>query len=124
MTNFVVNICQSAETKTVSVGGVPTLVTNFNVAENYQGHDGERRTQFYRVALWREGGARMAKYLTKGRPIALEGRVQGRAYIDKNGQAQCQLEMSNPRITFITANPTDEVDAVVETADVPFPDAE
>lgn len=124
MTNFVGNICQSAETKTVSVGGVPTLVTNFNVAENYQGRDGERKTQFYRVALWREPGARMAKYLTKGRPISLEGRVQGRAYIDKNGQAQCQLEISNPRITFITANPTDEVDAVVETADVPFPDAE
>ena len=120
MTSFVGNISKAAETRTVNVGGVATLVTDFNVAENYQARNGERQTQFYRVSMWREPGAKLAKYLTLGRPIQIEGRVKARAYIDKNGQPQAQLEMSNPRITFITANPTAEVDDAVELTETPF----
>ena len=118
MTIFTGNISKAAETRTVNVGGVPTLVTDFNVAENYQSRNGERQTQFYRISLWRETGAKLAQYLTLGRSITLTGRVRGRAYLDKNGQPQCQLEMSNPQITFNTANPTQDVDAAVE--DTPF----
>jgi len=124
MTIFTGNISKAAETRTVQVGGVPTLVTDFSVAENYQGGDGQRHTQFYRVSLWRDKGAKLAQYLSKGRSITLQGRVKGRAYIDKNGVAQCQLEMANPQITFNTANPG-EVDATVEApADLPFDEAE
>jgi len=119
MTTFVGNISKAAETKTVMVGGVPTLVTDFNVAENYNNSRGERTTQFYRISLWRDAGAKLAKYLTLGRPVQVEGRVRGRAYLDKNGQPQCQLELSNPRITFITANPTQDVDAVTEAPAAP-----
>ena len=116
MTIITGNISKAAETRTVNVGGVATLVTDFNVAENYQARNGERHTQFYRVSIWREAGAKLAQYLTLGRPIALEGRVKGRAYIDKNGQAQCQLEMSNPRVKFLTANGSAEG----EIEDLPF----
>ena len=110
MTIFTGNISKAAETKTVNVGGVATLVTNFNVAENYTTASGEKATQFYRISLWRDRGAKLEQYLTVGRSITLTGRVRGRAYIDKNGQPQCQLEMSNPQITFNTANPTQEVE--------------
>ena len=122
MTIFTANISKAAVTRTVNVGGVPTLVTDFNVAENYQGRDGQRHTQFYRVSLWREKGAKLAKYLTLGRSITLQGRVKARAYVDANGVAQAQLELANPQITFNTANPTEEVDAVIEGAedDIPF----
>lgn len=120
MTTILCNICKAAETKTVNVNGTPTLVTNFNVAENYYGRDKQRHTQFYRVALWRNG-ANLEKYLTLGRPLLLSGRVKPSAYIDSNGVAQAQLEISNPQITFATANPTNEVDGVVEgPADLPF----
>ena len=125
MTTFVGNICKAAETRTVKVGGADTLVTDFNVAENYSGRNGERQTQFYRVSLWRDAGAKLKQYLTLGRPIQLEGRVRARAYIDKDGNPQAQLEMANPRITFITANPTQDVEAVteVDNNEVPFPEA-
>ena len=125
MTNFVGNISQAAVTKTVNVGGVPTLVTTFSVAENY-GTKEKPATQYYRISLWREPGAKLAQYLTLGRPIYVEGRVRGRAYIDKNGQAQCQLEMANPHITFITASKkaetTDAPEEAVEVDDLPFAD--
>lgn len=106
MTTIIANISKAAATRVVNVGNVPTQVTDFNVAENYTGADGTRKTQFYRISIWRERGAKMAQYLTLGRPIQLVGRVRGRAYIDKNGTPQCQLEMANPQVTFVTANPT------------------
>jgi single-strand DNA-binding protein len=118
MTNFYGNISKAAETRTVMVGGVPTLVTDFNIAENYQAANGEKATQFYRITLWRDRGTKLAQYLTKGRLVAVEGRVKARAYIDKNGQAQCQLEMSNPRITLLGANKkTGEIEEEVAELD-------
>lgn len=107
MTIFTGNISKAAETRTVNVGGVPTLVTDFNVAENYQGSNGERQVQFYRISLWRDRGAKLAQYLTLGRSITLTGRVRARAYLTKDGKPACQLEMANPQITFNTANPAD-----------------
>ena len=134
MTIFSGNISQSAETKTVSVGGVPTLVTNFNIAENYM-EGSEQKTQFYRVALWREKGAKLAQYLSKGRSIGLEGRVKGRGYLTqeivdqikagadwKKIKIPCQLELSNPQVTFHTANPTGEVEAVTEAPMTEIPE--
>lgn len=111
MTSIIGNISKAAETRTVNVGGVATLVTDFNLAENYTDRKGEKHTQFYRISMWREPGAKLAQYLTLGRPIVVEGRVKSRAYIDKNGVAQSQLELSNPRIKFVTANAKGEVAA-------------
>ena len=135
MTNFVGNISKAAETRTVKVGGADVLVTDFNMAENYQKSDGTRGTQFYRCSIWRDRGAKLKQYLTKGRPIQVEGRVRGRGYLTQELVDQikagadwrkleipCQLEMSNPRVTFITANASGEVAA--DTDDLPFPEAE
>lgn len=106
MTTFVGNISKAAETRTVDVNGAKVLVTDFNIAENYPGSDGTQKVQFYRVSLWRDRGAKLAQYLTKGRPVQITGRVRARAYMDKNGQPACQMEIANPQITFVTGNPT------------------
>ena len=113
MTTFVGNISKAAETRYVEA--LKTTVTEFNVAENYQGRNGKRYTQFYRVSVWDKRGANLEKYLTLGRPIQITGRVKGRAYIDKNGAPQCQMEIANPQITFVTANGSaEEVEAAAE----------
>lgn len=103
MTTFVANISKAAETRYVET--LKTTVTTFNVAENYQGRNGKRYTQFYRVSIWDKRGANLEKYLTLGRPISISGRVKASAYIDKDGKAQAQLEIANPQITFVTGNP-------------------
>ena len=107
-------------------------MTDFNIAENYQGGDGKQYTQFYKVSIWDKRGANMEKYLTKGRPLYLEGRVRGRGYLTqtivdqivdavKKGEdwrkipIPCQLEMANPRVTFITANKTAQAEEPVTT---------
>lgn len=102
MTTFVGNISKAASTRYVEA--LHTTVTDFNVAENYQGRNGKRYTQFYRVSIWDKRGANLEKYLTLGRPIQISGRVKASAYIDKEGKPQAQLEIANPQVTFITAN--------------------
>ena len=130
MTIFTGNISKAAETRTVNAAGVPTLVTDFNIAENYRGRDGSNNTQFYRVSMWREKGAKLKRYLSQGRSLTLTGRVKGHGYLTQEIVDQikagadwrkikipCQLEMSDPQITFNTANPTEEVDGVTEVYD-------
>jgi single-stranded DNA-binding protein len=112
MTTFVGNISKAAETRYVD--SLKTTVTDFNVAENYQGRNGKRYTQFYRVSIWDKRGANLEKYLTLGRPIQISGRVKaGKPYQDKAGNWVAGLEIANPQVTFITGNPG-EVDAAAE----------
>jgi len=64
-------------------------VTKFSVATNRRWKDqqtGEwkEETDWSRVVLWR--GENVAPYLTKGKQIYVEGRLQTRSYDDKDGR--------------------------------------
>ena len=111
MTTFVGNISKAGATRYVET--LKTTVTDFNVAENYQGRNGKKYTQYYRVSIWDKRGANLEKYLTLGRPIQITGRVKAsKPYQDKEGNWVSGLEIANPQITFITANgSTEEVEA-------------
>src|SRR5712691_9228862 len=64
-------------------------VTKFSVATNRRWKDqqtGEwkEETDWTRVTLWR--GENVAPYLTKGKQVYVEGRLQTRSYDDKDGK--------------------------------------
>jgi single-strand DNA-binding protein len=64
-------------------------VTRFSVATNRRWKDqqtGEwkEETDWSRVVLWR--GENVAPYLTKGKQVYVEGRLQTRSYDDKDGK--------------------------------------
>jgi single-strand DNA-binding protein len=66
-----------------------TSVTKFSVATNRRWKDqqtGEwkEETDWSRVVLWR--GENVAPYLTKGKQVYVEGRLQTRSYDDKDGK--------------------------------------
>lgn len=103
------HVTKDAETRTVNVSGVPTLVTDFTVAAN-EGFGENQKTAFYRISVWRDRGAKMQPHLVKGRAVAVTGVTSARAWIDNNGQARAQLEMSNPTVEFIGKKPGDPDD--------------
>ncbi|MDE3198552.1 MAG: single-stranded DNA-binding protein [Acidobacteriota bacterium] len=77
---------RDAETK-FTPGGV--AVTRFSVATNRRWKDqqtGEWKdeTDWTNVVLWRQEN--FANYLTKGKQVYLEGRLQTRSYEDKDGK--------------------------------------
>ena len=77
---------RDAETK-FTPSGVP--VTKFAVATNrrwkdQQTGDWKDETEWTNVVLWRQEN--LANYLTKGKQIYVEGRLQTRTYDDKDGK--------------------------------------
>jgi single-strand DNA-binding protein len=66
-----------------------TSVTKFSVATNrrwkdQQSGEWKEETNWTNVVLWR--GENVAPYLTKGKQIYVEGRLQTRSYDDKDGK--------------------------------------
>ena len=74
-------------------------VTTFTVAVNKKGKDG---ADFFRVSAWGEMGNNCHKYLTKGKLVAVSGSVSASAYIDKQGNAKCNLEVFAQSVEFLS----------------------
>jgi single-strand DNA-binding protein len=84
---------RDAETK-FTPSGVP--VTKFSVATNRRWKDqqtGEfkEETDWANVVLWRQEN--LANYLTKGKQVYVEGRLQTRSYDDKDGKKMYMTEV-------------------------------
>ena len=82
------------EVKTLESG---KKVANFNVAtnESYQNAKGEKvtETQWHRVVAWGKVADIAAKYLDKGKEIAIEGKLVNRSYNDKDGNKKQVTEI-------------------------------
>jgi single-strand DNA-binding protein len=72
-------------------------VTNFSVAVNEKYGDKET-TVWFRVTCWRQlaapRGPPTSQYLTKGRLVLITGRIQARAYKDRNGEPAVSLDLT------------------------------
>jgi single-strand DNA-binding protein len=84
---------QDAETRFTPSG---VSMTKFSVATNRRWKDqqtGEwkEETDWARVVLWRQEN--LANYLTKGKQVYVEGRLQTRSYDDKDGKKQYSTEV-------------------------------
>jgi single-strand DNA-binding protein len=80
------NLGRDAETKFTPSGAA---VTRFAVAttrswKDQQTNEWKEETNWTNVVLWRQEN--LANYLTKGKQIYVEGRLQTRSYDDKDGK--------------------------------------
>jgi len=69
------------------------------------GQDGQRQefTEWHRVVVWNKAAENCAKYLTKGRPVFIEGRLQTRSWEDKTGQKRYTTEIIANNVQFLGA---------------------
>lgn len=72
-------------------------VANLSIAtsESWKDKDGQRqeRTEWHRVVLWDQLAKIAEQYLTKGRQIYLEGRLQTRTWKGKEGEEKFTTEI-------------------------------
>ena len=72
-------------------------VANLSIAtsESWKGKDGQRqeRTEWHRVVLWDQLAKIAEQYLTKGRQIYIEGRLQTRKWTGKEGEEKYVTEI-------------------------------
>lgn len=78
-------------------------VCTFTVAVNRRRKaEGQPDADFFRVSAWRQLGENCAKYLAKGRKVAVVGEVSARAYQGKDGQPKASLELTADDVEFLT----------------------
>jgi single-strand DNA-binding protein len=80
-------------------------VANFSLAttENWTSKSGEReeRTEWHRIVAWGKTAELCAQYLSKGRTVYVEGRLQTREWEDKDGQKRRTTEIHAQTVQFI-----------------------
>ncbi|THB68226.1 MAG: single-stranded DNA-binding protein [Desulfovibrio sp.] len=82
-----------------------TPVANFSMAtdESYRGKDGNmvEQTEWHNIVVWNKQGENCANYLSKGRLVFVEGRLQTRKWQDKQGQDRYTTEIVASRVQFL-----------------------
>lgn len=80
-------------------------VVNFPVAtsENWTDKGGQKqeRTEWHKIVVWGKLGELCSKYLSKGRKAFIEGRLQTRAWDDKEGQKRYTTEIVANNVQFL-----------------------
>ncbi|HCU24746.1 MAG TPA: single-stranded DNA-binding protein, partial [Deltaproteobacteria bacterium] len=84
-------------------------VANFNIAtnESWTTKEGkkEERTEWHKIVVWNKLAELCGEYLSKGRPVYLEGRLQTREWNDKDGNKRYTTEIVAQTIQFLGSAP-------------------
>jgi single-strand DNA-binding protein len=95
------NLTRDRETRQTPSG---QSVTSFSLALNrsYKDQSGEwqEATDFIDVVAWGPLGERVAQYVTKGRRVLVQGRLQSRAW-EQDGQKRSKVEVQANDVTFL-----------------------
>jgi single-strand DNA-binding protein len=82
-----------------------TAVCSFSVATSEKRKDktGEMQDQttWFKITLWNKQAETAAKWLTKGKPIYIEGRLRTEEWTDKDGKTRTSLEVFGTDMQFI-----------------------
>ena len=84
---------------------------NFTLAverDHSSKEDGSREADFLDVVAWRSTADFATKYLSKGRMVAVDGRLQSRNWEDKNGNKRKSVEIMAERIYFADSKRTED----------------
>lgn len=70
-------------------------VSDFSIAvdKRIKPTDGSPTADFFRVTAWGSTAEFVSNYLSKGRLVAVEGRLQSRKYTDKDGNNRESIEV-------------------------------
>lgn len=78
-------------------------VANFNIAVNrpFSNQQGEREADFINCVVWRQPAENLAKYISKGNLIGVDGRIQTRTYDDNDGKRVFVTEVVADSVQFL-----------------------
>ena len=96
------NLGRDAEVRHTANGqAVATL--NLATTENWKDKEGQRqeKTEWHRVVVWGKTAEALGQYLTKGKQIAIEGRIETRQWDDKDGNKRYTTEIKADRVTLL-----------------------
>jgi single-strand DNA-binding protein len=85
-------------------------VANFTLAttERFsprEGGEAREQTEWHRIVTWGKTAENCAQYLSKGRSVYVEGRIQSREWEDKDGNKRSTTEVVAQRVQFLGGAP-------------------
>jgi single-strand DNA-binding protein len=105
--------------------GGGTAVASFTLAVDrpFNNQQGERETDFIDIVCWRQLAEQVSQHLTKGRLVAVEGRLQIRSYETQDGQRRKVAEVVANTVRFLDrprAAASAESEPAADDDEVPF----
>lgn len=106
------NLTKDPELRSTTSG---TSVCGFTVAVNRRQRD-QQEADYFRITAWRELGENCAKYLTKGKKVAIVGSVSVNTYTGNDGVTRAYMDVVANDIEFLS--PKDQKDMVAMATEV------
>jgi len=96
------NLGRDAEMR-FTAGGTPVATVSMATTEKFTDKDGQKRedTQWHRIVIWGKTAQSLHEYLTKGKQIYVEGKIQTREWTDKEGKPVKTTEIRADRIVLL-----------------------
>jgi single-strand DNA-binding protein len=96
------NLGRDAELR-YTPGGAAVATLNLATTEvwNDKNQQRQEKTEWHRIVLWGKQAESLQEYLTKGKQIFVEGRLQTRQWDDKDGNKRYTTEIKADRITLL-----------------------
>ena len=106
------NLTADPESRTTN-SGIAQCTLHLAVQRRFANAQGVREADFFNIVCWRNTAEFAAKYLSKGRKVAVEGSLQTRSYDAQDG--------SKRYVTEVIADNVEFCDSAPKTATEPMP---
>ena len=97
------NLTRDPELRSIPSG---TSVCNLRIASNTRRKDSSgnwvEKPNFFDVTVWGAQGENCAQYLSKGRPIAVDGRLEWREWEDQQGNKRQGVDIIADSVQFLS----------------------
>lgn len=99
------NLGRDAELR-YTAGGAAVASLSLATSESWLNKNKERqeKTEWHRIVLWGKTAESLSEYLTKGKSIYVEGRLQTREWEDKDGQKRFTTEIRADHVVLLGGN--------------------
>src|SRR5437763_15669989 len=96
------NLGRDAELR-YTPGGAAVATLNMATTEVWNDKAGQKqeKTEWHRIVLWGKSAEALSEYLTKGKQIYVEGRLQTRKWQDKEGHDKYSTEIRSDKIVLL-----------------------
>lgn len=83
--------------------GNPVATISLATSEKWKDKEGQsqEKTEWHRVVLWSKLAELAGQYLSKGRQVYIEGKIQTRKWEDKDGQTRYTTEVVGNQMQFL-----------------------
>jgi single-strand DNA-binding protein len=95
------NLVQDPELR-YTAGGTPVATLRIAVNTRYKsGDEYKEEALFIDVVVWGKQGENCSQYLSKGRPVLVDGRLQERSWENQDGQKRSKMEIVAQQVKFL-----------------------